>query len=57
MTNLGKHILKVEHQFNIDAGFSNIHDRLPEFFSIERVAPHDAIWDFTGNKIDEFWNF
>ena len=57
VTNLGKHILKVEHQFNIDAGFSNIHDRLPEFFSTERVAPHNAIWDFSDNEIDEFWNF
>jgi aldehyde:ferredoxin oxidoreductase len=57
VTNLGKHILKVEHQFNIEAGFSNIHDRLPEFFSTERVAPHNAIWDFSDNEIDEFWNF
>lgn len=57
VTNLGKHILKVERQFNIEAGFSNIHDRLPEFFKTEKVAPHDAIWDFTDAEIDEFWNF
>ncbi|MDO9309521.1 MAG: aldehyde ferredoxin oxidoreductase C-terminal domain-containing protein [Deltaproteobacteria bacterium] len=57
VTNLGKHILKVEHQFNIEAGFSNIHDRLPEFFTTETVAPHNAIWDFSGDEIDEFWNF
>ena len=57
VTNLGKHILKVEHQFNIEAGFSNIHDRLPEFFATETVAPHNAIWDFSAAEIDEFWNF
>ena len=57
VTNLGKHILKVEHQFNIEAGFTNIDDRLPEFFSTETVAPHNAIWDFSGTEIDEFWNF
>lgn len=57
VTNLGKHILKVERQFNIEAGFTNIHDRLPEFFSTEAVAPHNAIWDFSGAEIDEFWNF
>ncbi|MFH1027206.1 MAG: aldehyde ferredoxin oxidoreductase C-terminal domain-containing protein, partial [Pseudomonadota bacterium] len=57
VTNLGKHILKVERQFNIEAGFSNIHDRLPEFFTTEKVAPHNAIWDFSGDEIDEFWNF
>ena len=57
VTNLGKHILKVERQFNIDAGFTNKHDRLPEFFATETVAPHNAIWDFSDEEIDEFWNF
>jgi aldehyde:ferredoxin oxidoreductase len=57
VTNLGKHILKVERQFNIDAGFTNKDDRLPEFFNTEPVAPHNAVWDFTGEEIDEFWNF
>ena len=57
VVNLGKHILKLEHQFNIDAGFSNVHDRLPEFFNTEPVAPHNAIWDFSDAEIDEFWNF
>jgi len=57
VTNLGKHILRVEHQFNLDAGFTNIDDRLPEFFNTEPVAPHNAVWDFSGAEIDEFWNF
>lgn len=57
VTNLGKHILRVEHQFNIEAGFTNKDDRLPEFFSKETVAPHNAIWDFSDAEIDEFWNF
>ncbi|QSV45752.1 aldehyde ferredoxin oxidoreductase family protein [Geobacter benzoatilyticus] len=57
VTNLGKYILKTERQFNIDAGFTKEHDRLPEFFKTEPVAPHNAIWDFTDEEIDEFWNF
>jgi len=57
VTNLGKHILKVEHQFNLDAGFTNKDDRLPEFFHTEPVAPHNVVWDFSGEEIDEFWNF
>ena len=57
VTNLGKHILKVERQFNIEAGFTKADDRLPEFFSTETVAPHNAIWDFSDAEIDEFWNF
>jgi len=57
VTNFGKHILRVEHQFNLDAGFTNKDDRLPEFFNTEPVAPHNAVWDFSGAEIDEFWNF
>jgi aldehyde:ferredoxin oxidoreductase len=57
VTNLGKHILKLERKFNIEAGLSNVHDRLPDFFKNEPVAPHNAVWDFTDAEIDEFWNF
>jgi aldehyde:ferredoxin oxidoreductase len=53
---LGKHILKTEHKFNLAAGFTNKDDRLPEFFE-EPIPPHNAVWDITGEEIDEFWNF
>lgn len=54
---LGTRILKMEHQFNLDAGLSSKDDRLPEFFSLEAVPPTNAIWDFTGEEIDTFWDF
>jgi aldehyde:ferredoxin oxidoreductase len=57
VTNLGKHILKLERQFNIAAGLNSAHDRLPDFFKTEPVAPHNAVWDFSDAEIDEFWNF
>ncbi|HIP82363.1 MAG TPA: aldehyde ferredoxin oxidoreductase, partial [Desulfocapsa sulfexigens] len=57
VTNLGKSILKTEHAFNKAAGFTNLDDRLPEFFETEPIAPHNAVWDFTGEEIDTFWNF
>ncbi len=57
VTNLGKSILKTEHAFNQAAGFTNEDDRLPEFFSMEPVAPHNVVWDFTGAEIDTFWDF
>jgi aldehyde:ferredoxin oxidoreductase len=57
VVNLGKYILKTEHEFNIKAGFTNAADRLPEFFTYEPLLPHNAIWDFTDEEIDEFWNF
>jgi len=57
VTNLGKHILKLERKFNQAAGLTNVHDRLPDFFKSEPVAPHNAVWDFSDAEIDEFWNF
>ena len=56
-TNLGKYVLKTEHQFNLNAGFTNKDDRLPEFFEFEPLPPHNAVWDFTPEEIDTFWNF
>jgi len=57
VTNLGMSILKTEHAFNLAAGFTNLDDRLPEFFETNPVPPHNAVWDFTGDEIDTFWNF
>ena len=54
---LGKYVLKTEHQFNLDAGFTNKDDRLPEFFETEMIPPHNAVWDFKPDEIDAFWNF
>ncbi len=57
VTNLGKSILKTERAFNTAAGFTNIDDRLPEFFNNEALPPHNVVWDFTGEEIDSFWDF
>src|SRR5208337_622863 len=48
---LGSKILITELEFNLAAGFTNKHDRLPEFFE-EPVPPHNAVWDFTDAEID-----
>jgi aldehyde:ferredoxin oxidoreductase len=53
---LGKSILKAERGFNQRAGFTNAHDRLPEFFE-EECAPHNVTWNFTDEEIDEVFNF
>jgi aldehyde:ferredoxin oxidoreductase len=57
VVNLGKYILKTERAFNIAAGFTNLDDRLPEFFYTEPVPPHNVVFDFSGEEIDTFWNF
>jgi len=57
VVNLGSTILKTERAFNIKAGLNSADDRAPEFMKYEKLPPHDAVWDFTNEEIDEFWNF
>ena len=54
---LGESVLKVERDFNRRAGFTNAHDRLPEFMEYEPIAPHNVVWDFTPEEIDQVYNF
>lgn len=54
---LGKSVLRVELDFNKRAGFTNQHDRLPEFMEYEALPPHNAIWDFTPEEIDQVMKF
>ena len=54
--NLGRSVLKIERAFNAAAGFTNKDDRLPEFFS-EPVPPHNATWDFSGDELDQVYQF
>lgn len=54
---LGKTVLKVELDFNRRAGFTNADDRLPEFMEYEPIAPHNVVWDFTPEEIDEVMKF
>ncbi len=57
VNNLGMSILKTERAFNMAAGFTNLDDRLPEFFREEPIAPHNVVWDIDDKTIDSFWNF
>ena len=57
VTSLGARILKTEHEFNLKAGLTAADDRIPEFMKYEALPPHNAIWDFTNEEIDAFWDF
>ncbi len=57
VVNLGQYILKTERKFNQEAGFTEVHDRLPEFFKNEPLPPHNVVFDFTDEEIDSFWDF
>jgi len=52
---LGKNTLKIEHAFNLAAGIGPEQDRLPEFFELEKIAPHDVKWDMPTEELQSFW--
>ncbi len=56
VTELGKFVLATERKFNGAAGFTKADDRLPEFFE-EPVPPHNTTWDFSGEELDEVFDF
>lgn len=54
--NLGRSVLRMERDFNMAAGFSSKDDRLPEFFE-EPVPPHNVTWDFSGEELDQVFEY
>jgi aldehyde:ferredoxin oxidoreductase len=42
VTALGKRVLEMELAFNRGAGFTDADDRLPDFFTEEKLSPHDV---------------
>jgi len=56
VTEMGKQILKTERGFNRRAGFAEEHNRLPEFFAIEELPPHNTVFDLK-KELDQIFNF
>lgn len=54
---LGHKILKMEKDFNTGAGFTSVHDRLPEFFMEEKLPPHDTVFDIPDRELDSVMKF
>ena len=42
----------MEREFNRAAGFTNAHDRLPEFFRTEKLPPFDVVFDVSDEEMD-----
>jgi aldehyde:ferredoxin oxidoreductase len=57
VTELGKSILKKERDFNARAGFTSKHDRLPRFFSTERLEPHNVTFEVKDEDLDKVFNW
>ena len=50
---LGVETLALEHQFNLDAGFTVADDELPEFFYSEPLAPTGKVARFHGPEVNK----
>ena len=53
VTELGKKILTMEKEFNARAGFTAQQDRLPRFFSTEKLAPHGVTFEVKDEDLDK----
>jgi len=48
---LGINTLKLEREFNIKAGVSPAHDKLPEYLYEEPLSPTNAVFDLTQEEM------
>ncbi len=57
VTALGKQILTWERDFNREAGFTAVDDRLPGYFKREPLAPHNVVFAVTDADLDQVFNW
>ena len=57
MVEMGKTVLKNERDFNMQAGLTAEHDRLPEFFKKEALPPHNITFKVTDKDLDSVFNW
>ncbi len=50
---IGKQIIDTELAFNKAAGFTSIHDRLPEFFYEEKLEPTNEVFNVPDDELDK----
>lgn len=54
---MGKKILKIERNFNLEAGFTKVDDRLPEFMKEEKIPPHNVTFTVPDEELDRLFEF
>jgi aldehyde:ferredoxin oxidoreductase len=52
VTRIGKEIIDKEVAFNRAAGLSPADDRIPEFMKLEKLPPHNVVWDVPDETLD-----
>jgi len=50
--NIGMNTIKEELAFNRSAGWTDIQNRLPEFMKLEKLPPHNVVFDVAQDEID-----
>ncbi len=55
--NIGINTIKEELAFNHSAGWTDIHNRLPEFIKKEKLQPHNVVFDIPQDEIESIFNF
>ncbi|HHY96223.1 MAG TPA: aldehyde ferredoxin oxidoreductase, partial [Firmicutes bacterium] len=56
LTALGKEVIKTERAFNLAAGFTAAHDRLPEFMYREPLPPTGLVVDIPEEDYQRYWD-
>ncbi|MFN2188151.1 MAG: aldehyde ferredoxin oxidoreductase C-terminal domain-containing protein [Candidatus Promineifilaceae bacterium] len=54
---LGRTALTLEREFNSLAGFTSADDRIPEWMTIEPLAPHNAVFDVSDEDLDSIFDW
>ncbi len=54
---LGKRVLKTEHEFNLAAGLTKADDRLPDFMIEEKIPPHNVTFTVPDRELDRLFEF
>jgi aldehyde:ferredoxin oxidoreductase len=54
---LGKETLKLEREFNRQAGFTAKDDRMPEWMTREPLPPTNAVFDVPEEELDDLFNW
>ena len=54
---LGKETLSLEREFNLRAGFTSAHDRLPDWMTKEPLPPTNAVFDVSDEDLDNVFNW
>jgi len=55
MVNMGITTLREELAFNRSAGWTDVHNRLPEFMKTEKLPPNDVVFDIPQDEIDALY--